>query len=131
MTSKTKNALAVEEFDFEGWTDEAENAALAVLAGENSIQYVISENRFFVGRFKDGRIIKTPLVLSVNLLEAVTGFEDQSDVEQIKHLMELLGKDEDLEYLNQADIFSAIDYAQKYFSIFEKITRLTMGESLS
>ncbi|CRH91293.1 Uncharacterised protein [Chlamydia trachomatis] len=131
MTSKTKNALAVEEFDFEGWTDEAENAALAVLAGENSIQYVISENRFFVGRFKDGRIIKTPLVLSVNLLEAVTGFEDQSDVEQIKHLMELLGKDEDLEYLNQADIFSAIDYAQKYFSMFEKITRLTMGESLS
>ena len=131
MTSKTKNALAVEEFDFEGWTDEAENAALAVLAGENSIQYVISENRFFAGRFKDGRIIKTPLVLSVNLLEAVTGFEDQSDVEQIKHLMELLGKDEDLEYLNQADIFSAIDYAQKYFSMFEKITRLTMGESLS
>lgn len=131
MTSKTKNALAVEEFDFEGWTDEAENAALAVLAGENSIQYVISENRFFVGRFKDGRIIKTPLVLSVNLLEAVTRFEDQSDVEQIKHLMELLGKDEDLEYLNQADIFSAIDYAQKYFSMFEKITRLTMGESLS
>lgn len=131
MTSKTKNALAVEEFDFEGWTDEAENAALAVLAGENSIEYVISENRFFVGRFKDGRIIKTPLVLSVNLLEAVTGFEDQSDVEQIKHLMELLGKDEDLEYLNQADIFSAIDYAQKYFSMFEKITRLTMGESLS
>ncbi|WP_270771639.1 hypothetical protein [Pauljensenia sp. OF14-1SRA] len=131
MTSKTKNTLAVEEFDFEGWTDEAENAALAVLAGENSIQYVISENRFFVGRFKDGRIIKTPLVLSVNLLEAVTGFEDQSDVEQIKHLMELLGKDEDLEYLNQADIFSAIDYAQKYFSMFEKITRLTMGESLS
>lgn len=131
MTSKTKNALAIEEFDFEGWTDEAENAALAVLAGENSIQYVISENRFFVGRFKDGRIIKTPLVLSVNLLEAVTGFEDQSDVEQIKHLMELLGKDEDLEYLNQADIFSAIDYAQKYFSMFEKITRLTMGESLS
>ena len=92
---------------------------------------MISENRFFVGRFKDGRIIKTPLVLSVNLLEAVTGFEDQSDVEQIKHLMELLGKDEDLEYLNQADIFSAIDYAQKYFSMFEKITRLTMGESLS
>lgn len=131
MTLKTKNTLAVEEFDFEGWTDEAENAALAVLAGENSIQYVISENRFFVGRFKDGRIIKTPLVLSVNLLEAVTGFEDQSDVEQIKHLMELLGKDEDLEYLNQADIFSAIDYAQKYFSMFEKITRLTMGESLS
>ncbi|MDK6399573.1 hypothetical protein QP426_00625 [Pauljensenia sp. UMB1235] len=131
MTSKTKNTLAVEEYDFEGWTDEAENAALAVLAGENSIQYVISENRFFVGRFKDGRIIKTPLVLSVNLLEAVTGFEDQSDVEQIKHLMELLGKDEDLEYLNQADIFSAIDYAQKYFSMFEKITRLTMGESLS
>ena len=131
MTSKTKNTLAVEEFDFEGWTDEAENAALAVLAGENSIQYVISENRFFVGRFKDGRIIKTPLVLSVNLLEAVTGFEDQSDVEQIKHLMELLGKDEDLEYLNQADIFSAIEYAQKYFSMFEKITRLTMGESLS
>ena len=131
MTSKTTNALAVEEFDFEGWTDEAENAALAVLAGENSIQDVISENRFFVGRFKDGRIIKTPLVLSVNLLEAVTGFEDQSDVEQIKHLMELLGKDEDLEYLNQADIFSAIDYAQKYFSMFEKITRLTMGESLS
>ena len=131
MTSTTKNALAIEEFDFEGWTDEAENAALAVLAGENSIQYVISENRFFVGRFKDGRIIKTPLVLSVNLLEAVTGFEDQSDVEQIKHLMELLGKDEDLEYLNQADIFSAIDYAQKYFSMFEKITRLTMGESLS
>ena len=131
MTSKTKNTLAVEEFDFEGWTDEAENAALSVLAGENSIQYVISENRFFVGRFKDGRIIKTPLVLSVNLLEAVTGFEDQSDVEQIKHLMELLGKDEDLEYLNQADIFSAIDYAQKYFSMFEKITRLTMGESLS
>ena len=131
MTSKTKNALAVEEFDFEGWTDEAENAALAVLAGENSIQYVISENRFFVGRFKDGRIIKTPLVLSVNLLEAVTGFEDQSDVEQIKHLMELLGKDEDLEYLNQADIFSAIDYAQKYFSMFEKITRLTLGDSLS
>lgn len=131
MTSKTKNTLAVEEYDFEGWTDEAENAALALLAGENSIQYVISENRFFVGRFKDGRIIKTPLVLSVNLLEAVTGFEDQSDVEQIKHLMELLGKDEDLEYLNQADIFSAIDYAQKYFSMFEKITRLTMGESLS
>lgn len=117
----------ITDLDFDAWTDETEEKTLEALIESSKIRYVISEGAFFYGRFPDGRVIKTPLKLTVEMIELI-GEKQGSDVEQIKMLLGLFGQDEDIEYLTGADLMSAIDYAAKYFHVFEKIAQISMGE---
>lgn len=117
----------ITDLDFDAWTDETEEKTLEALIESSKIRYVISEGAFFHGRFPDGRVIKTPLKLTVGMIELI-GEKQGSDVEQIKMLLGLFGQEEDVEYLAGADLMSAIDYAAKYFRVFEKIAQISMGE---
>lgn len=132
MAQNTKKTIAaveeVDAIDFDAWTEEDEAAVLAALAGAHAIKYVISEKKSFIGRFPDGRIIRTPLMISVEDLEMLDAMKLESELDQLKQLLTLLGKDEEYEYLKAADLASSMDYAMKYFRVFEKLIHMTMGE---
>jgi len=83
----------------------------------------------FWGRFPDGRIIKTPVKITVSVLEKVSELTNAGDeVEQVRQILTLLGDQASADYLNNADLISVTDYATKYFKVFERITKVTMGE---
>lgn len=113
--------------DFDAWTEEDEAKAIEAIAESSKIRYVISEGAFFHGRFPDGRVIKTPLKITVEMIELLEEKHD-SEIEQIKMLLGLLGQSEDVKYLAESDLIAAIDYAAKYFRVFERIAQISMGE---
>lgn len=115
------------DLDFDAWSEDDEEKAIEAIAHLSKIRYVISEGSIFYGRFPDGRVIKTPLRITVDTLEQLAAAE-VTELEQVKMLLGMLGQDEDVDYLKTADLLSAIDYAAKYFRIFEKITQMSMGE---
>lgn len=116
-------------YDFDAWNDTAEDGALRELAAAQRIKYIISRDGTFVARFPDGRVIHTPLHLSVETIDTVNGLGDKPEADQIRTLLELLGQAEDLEYLKKADLISVADYAGKYFRAFERLSQMTLGES--
>ena len=107
------DAHADSAYDFDSWNDTAEDGALRELAAAQRIKYIISRDGSFVARFPDGRVINTPLHLSVETIDTVNG----------------LGQAEDLDYLKKADLISVADYAGKYFRAFERLSQMTLGES--
>lgn len=116
------------ELAFEAWSEEDEEAAIQAIVDARRIRYIISEQRFFIARMPDGHTIKTELVLSVDLLEQITSMEESGELEQIKALLRLLGREDELAYLTGLDIFVAMDFAAKYFAVFERIAGMTLGE---
>lgn len=115
------------DLDFDAWSEDDEEKAIEAAAHLSKIRYVISEASIFCGRFPDGRVIKTPLRITVDTLEQLAAAE-VTELEQVKMLLGMLGQDDDVDYLKTADLLSAIDYAAKYFRIFEKVTQMSMGE---
>lgn len=115
------------DLDFDAWSEDDEKKAIEAIAHLAKIRYVISEGSIFCGRFPDGRVIKTPLRITVDTLEQLAAAE-VTELEQVKMLLGMLGQDDDVDYLKTADLLSAIDYAAKYFRIFEKVTQMSMGE---
>ena len=62
-------------------------------------------------------------------LEKVSELTNAGDeVEQVRQILTLLGDQASADYLNNADLISVTDYATKYFKVFERITKVTMGE---
>lgn len=114
--------------EFDGWTDELEEAQINLATESNKIKYIVVEGQHFVAKFPDGRIIKTVLALSVDQLESMMTVADSGEVEQIKYLLKILGQDEDLAYLQKTSILPMIDFATKYFRVFMKITAAARGE---
>lgn len=114
--------------DFDTWDEAAETAAIQQIADNAGIKYVVGDGSFW-GRFPDGRIIKTPVKITVSVLEKVSELTSSGDeVEQVRQILTLLGDQASADYLNNADLISVTDYATKYFKVFERITKVTMGE---
>ena len=114
--------------DFETWDETAETAAIQQIADNAGIKYVVGDGHFW-GRVPDGRIIKTPVKITVSVLEKVSELTNAGDeVEQVRQILTLLGDQASADYLNNADLISVTDYATKYFKVFERITKVTMGE---
>lgn len=114
--------------DFDTWDETAETAAIQQIADNSGIKYVVGDGHFW-GRFPDGRIIKTPVKITVSVLEKVSELTNAGDeVEQVRQILTLLGDQASADYLNNADLISVTDYATKYFKVFERITKVTMGE---
>lgn len=127
MASKATTKTA-ETSAFDDWTPQAEDEAIQAIADASSIRYIIIENRF-VGRFPDGRELSTPIRIGSDVLDKVFEMsEDADDRAQLSLLLELLGQKDDLEYLKSADLIAVMDYAGKYFGVFQKVLRISLGE---
>lgn len=121
----TPPATAVEEYDFDSWTPEDEEKAIAALAPE--IKHIIVE-RSFIGRFSDGVIVKLPLSISLDDIDALTE-ETDNPVDQVKILLERIGGKDALSDFTSQNMSDTIAMAQRFFSVFSRIAGASVPES--
>ncbi len=124
-TKKTAAArAAVEEYDFDSWTEEDEQKALAALTPD--IRHIIVEGSF-VGRFPDGVIVKIPLKVTmdqIDQLEAGSG----NPVDQFKSLLADIGSKEIADEFSRHDLTECIVMSQKFFTILQKVSQAALPE---
>lgn len=115
---------------FDTWDEAAEEAAIAAAAANADVKHVIIEGRLFAGKFPNGDIVTTPLTFSVDDLEAVTAAAD-NPVDQVKELLRMIGDEGSVEKLGKQNLASVVIYAEKFFGMFEKVTKVALGKSLA
>ena len=124
-TKKVVDSFSPE--DFESWDEAAEEAAIAEAAAASDVKYIIVEGKTYVARFPDGQIIKVPLKVSLADIEAITT-ETSDEMQQVKSLLQILGQDDDLVMLSQQSLISVSIFAERYFRVFEKVSKVALGE---
>ena len=113
------------EYDFDGWDEEAEKAALAAIAPD--VKYIIVERRF-VGRFTDGGIVEVPLTLSLNQIDDLQK-ESANPVDQFRSLLRTFGGDDAEKTFAEHDLSDAVVMAEKYFTALQKVQMAAFPES--
>lgn len=127
MTAPKKTTKPADEvYDFDGWDEAAEEAAIAEAARQTAIRYIIVDDKF-VGRFPDGRIVKVPISVSLADIESIAEQSD-GDIDQVKKLVKLFGEERDAGILEQENILSVTDFTKKYFAVFNKISGASLGD---
>ena len=124
-TKKVVDSFSPE--DFESWDEAAEEAAITEAAAASDVKYIIVEGKTYVARFPDGQIIKVPLKVSLADIEAITT-ETSDEMQQVKSLLQILGQDDDLVMLSQQSLISVSIFAERYFRVFEKVSKVALGE---
>ncbi|WP_291053729.1 hypothetical protein [Herbiconiux sp.] len=109
-------------YDFDGWTPEAETKAIAALAPE--IPYIIVEKNF-VGRFPDGIIVKMPLSISLDEVDALSSGDP---VDQFKALLTTLAGEEAAKQFSRHDLAETVVMSSKFFAVFERIAKASLPE---
>ena len=118
---------------FDAWTNEQSEEAIKTIAASKKVKTIITPDGVFAGRFPDGHILSTPLNLTQATMEKLlnaTETSSMSELDQLKVLVDLVGNADAAEYVAGADLLSLLDYARKYFEAFERISQVSMGESL-
>lgn len=123
-TRKTTAKPAAPEYDFDNWSEDDEQKAIAAIAPE--VKYVIVE-RTFVGRFFDGTIVKASLALTLDDVDALQA-EHDNEIDQFRALIRVVGGDENVRELSRQDISDVTALAVKYFDILEKVQKSTRPE---
>jgi hypothetical protein len=127
MATTKKPAAAdapVEEYDFDGWDQEKEDAALREL---NDVKHIIVEQSF-VGRFATGEIVKIPLTLSLAMIEEIQG-EHVDPIEQFKHLIRVFVGEEFAASLDSRSLIPVSIMTEKYFRALRRAQELAFPES--
>ena len=120
-----KPTAPVEEYDFDSWTDEDEEKALAAIRPD--IRHIIVE-RNFIGRFEDGSIVKLPLTISLDDIDRLSS-EFASPVDQVKALLDTMGGDDAVREFSRHDLTETIMMADRFFTIFGRIAGAALPES--
>ena len=127
--TSTPSEPTEEVYDFDSWDEDAEEKAIAEAVKAVDVKYIIIEGRTFVARFPDGKIIKAPLKVSIDDIEAVQATsEDQ--IEQVKSLLRMFGEEMDVEMLGSQNLSSVVIFAEKYFRVFQRIGSPTSMHSM-
>lgn len=113
---------------FDAWDDAAEEAAIAEAAQALDVKHIIIEGRIFAGRFPDGTIVRAPLSISVDDLDALTA-EHDNPVDQVKALLVRIGDEDSAKTLGGQNLASVVIFADKFFGAFQKIAQASMGKS--
>lgn len=113
-----------EEYDFEGWTEDDEKAAIAALAPE--VRYIIVE-KTFVGRFADGAIVKMPLSISLDDIDQLQA-ESESPVDQFKALLTKIGGESAARAFSSHDLAETVVMSERFFKIFSRIAQASLPE---
>lgn len=122
--TKTTPENAVEEYDFDSWTEEDENAALRAL---NEVKYIIVEG-VFVGRFSDNTIVKIPLKLTLDMVDELQD-KYENPIDQFRHLIKTFAGEDVAVQLGGSDLIGVSIMTEKYFSCFTRAQQLSFPES--
>lgn len=123
-TSKKTQPEPETEYDFDNWSPEDEEKALAALVPQ--IKHIIVEKQF-IGRFPDGVIVKLPLTLSLDDVDALQA-EASSPVDQFKSLLERLAGTEVAAEFSRHDLTETVVMAERFFTIFERVAKASLPE---
>lgn len=113
--------------DFDAWSDEAEEAAIAAFAETVEVRHIIVEGRVIL-RLPDQSTLSIPIDVSYEQLEQILEAES-SPAAQLQLLLELLGQDGDSQALRKQGLFVVTGVAKRYFDIWQKVRQVTLGES--
>ncbi|MDR2294684.1 MAG: hypothetical protein LBE05_05720 [Microbacterium sp.] len=122
MAEKTKTEVV--EYDFDNWSQEAEDAALLALS---DVKHIIVEGDF-VGRFADGAIMRIPLKLSLAQIDELQEKFD-NPIDQFRHLVNTFAGDAVAETLNDRNLISVSVMTEKYFRALKRAQELSFPES--
>ena len=106
------------EYDFDSWSDEAEQQAIAALVPD--VRHIIVENRF-IGRFLDGTLVELPLRLSVDDIAELEQVAPGDPIEQLRHLLTKVGGEKAAKSFTSHDIAETMILASKFFDIIQRI----------
>lgn len=125
MATPRKTAAPAPEYDFDNWSEEDEAKAIAALAPE--IKHIIVEGNF-LGRFEDGTIVRLPLSITLNELDALTEKTD-NPVDQVKVLLEQMGGKDALAEFTRHNMTETIAMANRFFTVFARIAGASVPEA--
>jgi hypothetical protein len=112
---------------FDSWDEEKEEAAIAEAAEAMDVKYIIIEGRTFAGRFPDGTVVKAPLTVTLDQIDAISQVSD-AEVDQIKELFKMIGDEDAVAVFERQNIASTIIYAVKFFDALKRITNRALGK---
>ena len=111
-------------YDFDNWSPEAEDAALAVL---NDVRYIIVEGDF-VGRFADGSIVRIPLGITMQTVEELQE-KHTNTIDQFKSLLTTFAGEDVAAELASRNLVSMGIMTEKYFRALKRAQELAFPES--
>lgn len=91
-------------------------------------KYFVAGTTFFA-QMEDGWELSAPVKLSTRMVRQLRSFEDEADeLEQLVKLFQLLGNEETVERLLDADFVDAMETALRYFQAWEEKNEVRLGE---
>lgn len=115
---------AVDEYDFDSWTQEDEDKALIAL---NDVRYIIVEGDF-VGKFADGTIVRIPLSLPMSIIDELQEKFD-TPLEQFRHLLRLFAGEEIAASLSDRSMIPVAIMTEKFFRAMARAQELAFPQS--
>lgn len=113
------------EYDFDNWTKEDEEKAVAALRPD--VRYIIVENRF-IGRFVDHSIVEIPFNLSVDDIAELEEVAPDDPIGQLKHLLTKIGGAQVAKEFTAHDIAETMILATKYFDLLTRRASASLPE---
>lgn len=102
----------VDEFD--AWTDEAEEKAIAETATQTRVRHIIKNGEYWA-LAPGGTIYKLPLFLSIKDFEALAGAADDSQsIEQVKRILTVFAGEDQAKRLESEPMQVAFNLLQDY-----------------
>ena len=115
---------AEEEYDFDSWTQDREDAALRALT---DVRYIIVEDKF-VGRFTDRHVVKIPLKLSTSTIDELEA-EYPTPLDQFKQILAMFYGEEEAAALADRSLIEVAIMTEKYFRALKRAQELAFPES--
>lgn len=112
------------EYDFDNWSEEDEEKAIAALAPD--VRHIIVEKNF-IGRFTDGAVVTLPIRLTVDDIDELDSVSP-SPVDQLKHLLTKIGGADAAKEFTSHDIAEAMILATKYFGVLRRVAGASLPE---
>ncbi|KIP93380.1 hypothetical protein RU09_06085 [Microbacterium sp. MEJ108Y] len=124
MATPRKTTAPVLEYDFDSWSEEAEEKAIA--AAVPDVKYIIVEKRF-IGRLADGTIVEAPLSLSLDEVDEMQA-EHATPVDQFKSILKKVGGEKIASEFSSRDMVEGAILAEKYFRVLQRVQQAAFPE---
>lgn len=125
----TTKKTSVQEFDdlFDNYD---EQASIQSFSASLKPRVIIVEGNA-LAKFPDDKIFKLPLTISLQSAEMLQKTDGDDPVEQMRQLFIKLCGESETDQLMEEPYQSLSAFAQKYFELFEKVSKATMGEYMA
>lgn len=115
--------------DFENWTDDDEQAALAALSSKMRIRHIIKNDEYWA-LAPGGVVYKLPMLLSIHDFEALSSATDDSEsIDQIKRILAQFAGEEQARKLESGPTQIAFNLLQDYGATLMKTQGVELGKS--